>query len=86
MFLQFLPQDISGFLHKWVAVAAAFKDARFETAGTVGNFTSGDLAEKPQTELAESIGGQCTARDQLPGREDILTCSREANLARLLAM
>jgi hypothetical protein len=36
---------VSGFLHELVAVAAAFEDARFESAGTVGNFTSGNLLQ-----------------------------------------
>ena len=86
MFLQFLPQDTSGFLHERVAVAAAFEDSRFETAGAVGNFTGGDLAEKTQAVLTELIGGQCAAKDQLPRRQDILTRSCEADLPRLSAM
>ena len=57
MFLQFSPQDISGFLHERVAVAAAFEDSRFKAAGAVGNFTGGDLGEKAQSVFAELIGG-----------------------------
>ena len=54
---QFGSQDGAGFLHEFVAVSAAFEHARFQTAGTVGDFALGDLGEHAATIALHTFGG-----------------------------
>lgn len=37
---------VSGLRHQLITVAAAFEDSRFQAAGAVGDFATGDLMEQ----------------------------------------
>ena len=52
---QFCPEDVSWFLHEWVAVSAASKDAGFEAAGAVGDFAGGDLFQQSQAMICRKL-------------------------------
>ena len=56
VFAKFASEFVSGFLHEFVAVAAAFEDAGFEAAGTVGDFAGGDLREHQQRDSGQVVG------------------------------
>ena len=51
MFAEFEAQLVSRFLHELVALSATFQDARFEAAGTVGDFARRDLFEHHPQEI-----------------------------------
>ena len=51
-------QDVAGFLHELIAVAAAFEKAGFDAAGAVGHLALGDLGQQCQ-----AVGGELLRRD-----------------------
>ena len=59
-------QDVAGLLHELVAVAAAFEDAGFDAAGTVGDLAFGNLGKQRETVVRELLGRDATARQISP--------------------
>ena len=55
--LHFGSQDGTWFLHEFVAVSAAFENAWFQTAGTVGDLALSDLGEHAATIALHTFGG-----------------------------
>lgn len=49
VFTQFGLEDMTRLLHEWVAVAAAFDDARFKSAGAVADLACGDASQQVLT-------------------------------------
>lgn len=83
---QLLSEDVSGLLHEWVAMTAAFEDSRFKAARSVGDLAGGNVGEKLQAVFAEPAVAHGGAGDQRPRRQDVLTRSRKTDLAWLLAV
>ena len=79
-------QDVPGFLHELVIVAAAFENAGFDAAGTVGDHALGDLGQQREAVVHDVLRRDPAARQASPCGVKILARSREANLARTLMM
>lgn len=86
MFTEFGSEDVSGFLHEFVAVSAAFEDSGFEASWAVGDLAGGDLGQHLRT-IAEEFGRAEQAAGELhPGAEDVLAGAGKADVSRLFAM
>ena len=54
-------------LHELVAVATAFEDAGFDSAGTVGDFALGDLGQHREAVVRNVLRRDTTAGQIIPG-------------------
>ncbi len=64
-------------------MSPASEDTGFETAWAVGDFAICDLSQQRQAMMAKPCWSQAAGREKLPGRKNVLTCTREADLTRL---
>jgi hypothetical protein len=58
-------------LHEFVSVAAAFENAGFDSAGAVGDFALGDLAEHGEAVVRDVFRCDATASQVGPGAEKV---------------
>ena len=86
LFCEAIAERGSRFLHEFVAVPAAFEFARLDSAWSVGDFAVGDLRKHRAASRQELVACERGGREHRPGCQDVLTCSREADLPRLFVV